>query len=174
MPSAPNEMNEPIDLAPPDPAGPPRVPLRIEEALMAAVMAALCLITFANVVVRYLTNVSFAFTEEYSIWLMVVLTLLGSAAAFASDRHIRVTFLLDWLPPGARRVAELLILAAVALMFALLVRLGGRLAWDEYRFEETSPGLGIPTFLYTMWLPILSAVIVLRVAGRMIRMARRR
>ncbi|MGE0725554.1 MAG: TRAP transporter small permease [Alphaproteobacteria bacterium] len=155
-------------------ASTPRVPLRIEEALMAAVMAALCLITFANVVVRYLTNVSFAFTEEYSIALMVVLTLLGSAVAFATDRHIRVTVLLDRLPPGPRRVAEILVLGAVALMFALLVRLGGRLAWDEYRFEETSPGLGVPTFLYTMWLPILSGVVVLRVAGRIVRVWRRR
>ncbi|MCC7274643.1 MAG: TRAP transporter small permease [Alphaproteobacteria bacterium] len=139
---------------------------------MAAAMAALCLITFANVVVRYFTNISFAFTEEYSIALMVILTLLGSAIAFATDRHIRVTFLLDRLPPRWRRRAEVLVLAAVAAMFVLLVRLGGRMAWDEYRFEETSPGLGIPTFLYTMWLPILSAVILLRVIGRAIRVAR--
>ncbi|BBK35078.1 C4-dicarboxylate ABC transporter permease [Allostella sp. ATCC 35155] len=156
----------------PDPG--PRVPIRIEEALTAAAMAALCLITFGNVVVRYLTNISFAFTEEYSIALMVIVTLLGSAVAFTGDRHIRVTFLLDRLTPGARRWAELLVLAACIVMFALLVRLGGRLAWDEYRFEETSPGLGIPTFLYTMWLPILSAVIVLRLIGRAIRVWRAR
>ena len=32
-------------------------------------------------------------------------------------------------------------LATIA-MFALLVVLGGRLVWDEYRFEVTSPGPG--------------------------------
>lgn len=150
------------------------MPLRIEEALMAAAMAALCLITFGNVVVRYLTNISFAFTEEYSIALMVIVALLGSSVAFATDRHIRVTFLLDRLPPRGRRWAELTVIALCIAMFALLVRLGGRLAWDEYRFEETSPGLGIPSFLYTMWLPILSAVIVLRLVGRAIRVWRGR
>lgn len=152
----------------------PRIPLRIEEALMAAAMAALCLITFGNVVVRYLTNVSFAFTEEYSIALMVIVTLLGSSVAFAADRHIRVTFLIDRLRPAARCWAELLVTAAIAFMFLVLVWLGGRLAWDEYRFEETSPGLGIPSFLYTMWLPILSAVVVLRLAGRAVRVWRAR
>ncbi len=159
-------------LSQPDPVT--RVPLRIEQALMAAAMAALCLITFGNVVVRYLTNISFAFTEEYSIALMVIVTLLGSSVAFAADRHIRVTFVLDRLSPAARRWAELLVIAAVALMFVLLVRLGGRLAWDEYRFEETSPGLGIPSFLYTMWLPILSAVVVLRLVGCAMRVWRGR
>ncbi|BBK40381.1 C4-dicarboxylate ABC transporter permease [Allostella vacuolata] len=153
---------------------PPRVTLKVEEALMAAAMAALCLITFGNVVVRYLTNISFAFTEEYSIALMVIVTLLGASAAFAVDRHIRVTFLIDRLPPPARRWAELLVIGLCILMFVLLVRLGGRLAWDEYRFEETSPGLGIPSFLYTMWLPILSLAVVLRLVGRAVRVWRAR
>ena len=34
-------------------------------------------------------------------------------------------------------------------MFALLLVLGGRLVWDEYRFEVTSPGLGEPQWIYT-------------------------
>ena len=61
----------------------PRVPIKIEEACAALAMALICVITFANVLVRYFTNVSFAFTEEFSIFLMVVLTLFGAAAAFA-------------------------------------------------------------------------------------------
>ena len=42
------------------PANTPRVPIVLEQAIGAAVMAAIACITFANVVVRYLTNVSFA------------------------------------------------------------------------------------------------------------------
>jgi len=152
----------------------PRVPIAVEQALMAAAMAALCLITFANVVARYLTNVSFAFTEEYSIALMVVLALLGSGAAAAADRHIRVTWFVDRLDGGWRVAAELFAQAATTMLFALLVWWGARFAWDEYRFEVTSPGLGVPTWIYTVWLPVLSATILLRVLGRTIRIWRRR
>ncbi len=53
--------------------------------------------------------------------------------------------------------------------FLLLAVLGGRMAWDEYRFEVTSPGLGIPTWLYTVWLPILSVVITGRAIGVIMR-----
>ena len=73
---------------------PPRVPITVEGALGALCMAVLALITFANVVTRYLTDVSIAFTEEYSVAIMVVMTFLGSAAAVAADRHIRVTYFL--------------------------------------------------------------------------------
>jgi TRAP-type C4-dicarboxylate transport system permease small subunit len=39
------------------------------------------------------------------------------------------------------------------------------MAWDDYRFEVTTPALGIPQWIYTVWLPLLSALIVLRVLG---------
>jgi TRAP-type C4-dicarboxylate transport system permease small subunit len=149
-----------------------RVPLKIEEALAAAGMALLALITFANVVFRYATDVSFAFTEEYSIALMVIVTLLGASVAVAGDRHIRIGFFVDRLPPRRRRLFQLLSVAVAVAIFGILVALGGRLAYDEWRFEDTSPGLGVPQWIYTVWLPVLSAVIVLRAVGRGMRVWR--
>jgi TRAP-type transport system small permease protein len=151
-----------------------RVPGGVERALAAAAMGVICLITFANVGVRYFTNYSFAFTEEYSIFLMVVLTLLGSAAATAADRHIRITFILNRLPLPIRPYCEAAGWFAMLLMFVVLVWYGGELAYDNWRFEETSPGLGYPQYLYTMWLPILSAVVAIRVAMRLAASLRRR
>ena len=148
------------------------VPVTLERALAALSMAALCVITFANVVARYLTDVSLAFTEEYSIFLPVVMTLLGSSVAAAADRHIRITFLADKLSPPARRVTELVAWTAALVMFGFLVWYGGRLTYDQWRFEETSPGLGNPQWIYTVWLPLLSAVVGLRIVGRLIRIAR--
>ena len=52
-----------------------RIPLAIEDWLTVLVMAALALITFANVLVRYFTDQSFAWTEEISVFLMIVLSL---------------------------------------------------------------------------------------------------
>src|SRR5215204_6353441 len=111
-------------LAPKEPET--RVPLSIEKGIAALAMAALCLITLGNVIARYLTNYSFAFTEEYSIALMVVVTLLGAGIATAADRQIRITFFVDLLPAELRRWAEVVATIAVNLMFTLLIVLGGR------------------------------------------------
>jgi len=151
---------------------PPRVSDRIEGYLAAAGMAVLCLITFANVVVRYATDVSFAFTEEYSVALMVVVALLGSAAAFAGDRHIRMTYFVEKLPRQTRRWIELVVSTLCFAMFVAIAWFGARLTWDEYRFEVLSPGLGVPQWLYTVALPALSVVIALRILGRFVRVAR--
>ena len=142
----------------------PREAGEVERALAAVVLGAICLITLANVVVRYFTNYSFAATEEISVALMVVLALLGSATAVARRRHIAITILVERLPPPLRRFAEVIAETATLVMFLLLVWLGGELAWDVYRFEETSPAMGWPQWIYTIWLPVLAALIAVRAA----------
>ncbi len=149
-----------------------RIPVKIEENLAGLIIGILALITFANVVVRYLTNFSFAFTEEISIFLMVVMTLVGSSSLMAKASHLNITYFIDKLAPKPRRTARLVATALTGLTFLLLAVLGGRMAWDEYRFEVTSPGLGVPTWIYTVWLPVLSLVIVMRAVGLMVRIAK--
>lgn len=152
----------------------PRVPVRAEEALAAIAMALICLITFANVVVRYTTNVSFAFTEEISVFLMVVLTLFGTAAAFATNRHIRMQFLTGRMSPAPALAAEILVMALSAALFAMLAWYGTRLFADDWKFDTTSPGIGVPQWIYTVWLPVVAALIAARILGRMVRLWRHR
>lgn len=151
---------------------PPRIPVSIEGVIGAAIMGVLALITFANVLVRYFTNVSFAFTEEYSVALMVVMAFLGAAAAFGNDRHIRMTFFTERLAVATARRVEIGVLACCLFIFASIGWLGGWYTWDEYRFEVMSPGLGVPSWQYTVWMPLLSVVICLRILGRAWRVVR--
>jgi TRAP-type transport system small permease protein len=152
--------------APPDPAGHVRVPVELEEALAAAAMALICLISMGNVLARYLTNYSFAFTEEWSVFLLVFMTFVGASAAFATGSHIRITWFLEQLPRPLRWACEVVTLLVTTGLFALVVHYGFEVTWDEWYWGETTPGLGYPAWLYTVWLPILGLAILLRVLGR--------
>ena len=151
-----------------------RVPVAIEEAVAAAAMALIVLITFANVLVRYFTDESFAFTEEFSVFLMVVLAFAGAAAAFAKNSHIRVTFFVERLPLRLTRPVELVVLAVSIALFLAIAGFGTRLVLDDFQYETTSPGIGIPQWLYSVWLPVLATVVSLRIAGRAWRVLRGR
>lgn len=150
-----------------------RVPLKFEEYAAGITIGLLAAITFANVVVRYLTNFSFAFTEEISVFLMVLVALLGGSSVMAKGGHLNIMFLVDRLSPERRRRVVCAAHALSILMFSLLAFFGARMAWDEYRFEVTSPGLGIPTWIYTVWMPVLALAIFGRVIGVMVRAWRR-
>ncbi|WP_144633670.1 TRAP transporter small permease [Bordetella genomosp. 13] len=166
----PAEPVEPIIPPEPDPAV--KVPLAIEDWLAVIVLAALALITFANVLVRYFTDQSFAWTEEISIFLLIVLTMAGGASAFVRNHHIRIEILAD---KGSARRQKLMALAATGCVlgfFVLLTVLSTRLVYDEFIYEETSPAIGVPTWWYSIWMPIMAGAISLRVLGMLRRLLR--
>ena len=136
--------------------------LPVERVVAALAMVAICFISFANVLVRYVSNYSFAFTEEYSTFLLVLMTFVGASVAVARNSHMRVGFFAEF---GRRWRLFCRIVARLAslLMFGLIVWFGSWLTWDQYRFEELSAGLGVPTWIYTMWMPLLSLLIMARI-----------
>ena len=154
------------------PDEPTRVPLKIEDWLTVLIMAALALITFANVLVRYFTNSSFAWTEEFSVFLMILLALVAGSAAVARDRHIRIEYFAEGGSPQRRRRLAQFGALMVALLFGLVAVLSVRLVWDDYKFGETSPGIGVPQWWYSIWLPVVSLGIALRAVGLFIRRTR--
>jgi len=125
-------------------------------------MAALCAITMLNVVSRYVTDQSFAWTEEFSVFLLILTTMAGASAAALRDNHIRIEFFLESGSPARRRTLALGGAALTVLFFLALAFLTGRMAWDDYRFGEISMGLGVPRWWYTAWVPALSILIALR------------
>lgn len=172
MPSSP-PIRPAANAAPsvPPPPADPRA-LRLEDWLTVLVMAALALITFVNVLVRYFTNSSFAWTEEISVFLMIVLALVGGSAAVARDRHIRIEYFAEGGSALRKKRLAQLGAIAVALLFALIAVLSVRVVWDDYRFGETSPGIGVPQWWYSIWLPVFSALIAARAVGLFIRRSR--
>lgn len=150
----------------------PRVPLRIEDWLTVIVMALLALITFANVLVRYFTNESFAWTEEFSVFLMIVLALVAGSASVARNRQIRIEFFSDSGSPARQRTLARFGALMVMLLFTLMAVLSARTVWDDIQYGETSPGIGVPQWWYTLWLPVLSIAIAGRAWGLFLRRGR--
>jgi len=167
----PEALNTPVFEAD-EPDESTRIPLQIEDWLTVIVMGLLALITFANVIVRYFTDQSFAWTEEISIFLMIVLTLVAGSASVARNRQIRIEYFADSGPESRQRALARFGSLMVFALFALIAVLSIRMVWDDIRFDETSPGIGVPRWWYTVWLPILSVAIALRALGLFIRRGR--
>jgi TRAP-type C4-dicarboxylate transport system permease small subunit len=137
---------------------------RLEERVAVVAMALLVLITLGNVISRYFTSESFAWTEEISIALMVVMTLSGAAAAAARDAHIRIEYFYEQSGQG-RRAGLVRFAAWVGVVFFVgLAILFARIVYDEIRFGETSMGLGVPRWWYSVWVPPLCLLIAWRTA----------
>ncbi|MBI5717504.1 MAG: TRAP transporter small permease [Burkholderiales bacterium] len=142
-----------------------RIPVALEEGLAVACMALLVLITLGNVLTRHVVLESFAWTEEISVFLMVVMTLAGTSAAAARDRHIRIEFFYVRGSAPHRRFLRVAGACVAGLLFAVLAVLFARVVADEFRYGETSMGLGVPRWWFTVFSPLLCAAIALRSFG---------
>lgn len=146
---------------------------KLEEALAVACMALLVVITLLNVLTRYFTDASFAWTEELSVLLMVVMALSGASAIALRDRHIRIEFLFNRRTAQGgdlpRRSLELFGCFLSSAVFALMALLFARWVWDQYTFSETSMGLGVPLWWYSLVLPVLCLAISVRALAAFVR-----
>ncbi len=167
---APEEPVEPILPIEVDPAV--KVPLAIEDWLAVILLGTLAVITFMNVLVRYFTDQSFAWTEEISVFLLIVLTMAGGSVAFVRNHHIRIEILAESGSPRRQRILALISSSCVLFFFLLLTVLSIKLVADEFIYEETSPAIGVPTWWYSIWLPIMAAAISLRTLGILRRTAK--
>ncbi len=146
----------------PSPADRPPPRLRPESWLAALALGLIGIISLANVVVRYATDASFAFTEEFSVFLLVLLTLAGASVAIRRQAHIRIALLEDVLPLPLWRLVVVVQTLAVLVVLGLVVWFGGTFALEEYQWDSLSPGLGLPNWWYVIWLPILALAMAWR------------
>ena len=139
-----------------------RPKFRLDALLASLALIIICLISLGNVIVRYTTDASFAFTEEFSVFLLVILTFAGASVAARHNQHIRIELIEHHLPSRLRPLVFVLQWLAGVVVLGLTTWYGSKFALEEYRWHSLSPGLGLPNWIYVVWLPLLSAAILVR------------
>ena len=126
----------------------------------------MALIAFVNVIVRYGSSFSFAWTEELTVNLFVWVVLLGTASVFRNGGNLSMTVLYAACPRCLRLCWLLLGLALGVVFFGALAWYGVLEVLDEYQLESISESLGIPVWWYTVATPVFSLLVIVRMLQR--------
>ena len=89
-----------------------------------ALLAAMAIIIFSNVIVRYSTNQSIEWAEEVARYLMVWLTFLGAGPVLRYGVHIAVDNFQDSLPTQWARAVRLFIAVLLTGFFVFIIWYG--------------------------------------------------
>jgi len=146
-----------------------------EEAGCAGLLFVMATLAFVNVLTRYFTNISLAFSEEIEVSLLVYLTMLGTAVGFKRRLHLGLVFLAQRLPRRAQRWLGVGNAVLASGLFLALLYFSVRQIQDEIAMATTSEALAIPQWWYTLGLPLGSIIIVARIiqaSGRALREVR--
>lgn len=100
----------------------------IEEGFIAITLGLMTIITFANVIARYVFNSNILWALEVTVFLFAWLVLIGASYGVKKTFHIGVDVVVAMLPPRIRYLLTL-ISAAACIVFTLLLLKG---SWDYW------------------------------------------
>ena len=107
----------------------------IEETSIAACLGLMTLITFANVVARYIFNSNILWALELTVFLFAWLVLMGASYAVKKHIHIGVDVVINAVSPELRKIFAILSVAA-CLAFSILLLIGSWNYWYPFITER--------------------------------------
>ncbi len=135
--------------------------VRVNQAILIALLAAMSVIVFANVMLRFLTDVSIVWAEEAARYMMIWLTFLGMGLVYRYGGHLAVDNLQDALAPRFARALRVLILLLVAGFGLLMMWIGANHV--DRTWVQTTPVLQLPFGLVYTAMPLGAALLILHV-----------
>ena len=145
---------------------------RLEETLIAVLMASATLVIFGAVAHRYLAGVPYvqdlvlkldvSWAQELCIFMFVWMAKFGAAYGVRQGIHVGVDVLVRKLPPPQRRAMTLLALLCGALFTGVVATLGANFVWRMGHTDQTSADLEVPMWIVYLCVPLGSSLMSFR------------
>jgi len=145
---------------------------RLEEILIAALMAAATLLIFVAVVHRYAVGVPFLYpffspihlswAQELCIYMFVWMAKFGAAYGVRTGIHVGVDVLVNLLRPEIRKWVILFGLLGGVLFTAVIGTMGARFVIALSQTDQVSPDLELPKWIVFLAIPLGSYLMCFR------------
>jgi C4-dicarboxylate transporter DctQ subunit len=139
-----------------------RIVNELEEGFIALLFAAMTLVTFSQVVARYLFNTGVVWALELTVYLFAWLVLFGMSYCVKVHAHLGVDALVKLFSSPTQRVFGLLAVAAGLIYGAILLIGSWEYVWKLFRIGIESEDLPIPQWVPMAILPLGVALLMLR------------
>ena len=117
---------------------------RLEEGLIALILGIMTVMTFANVVARYVFNTNIFYALELTVFLFAWLVLIGASYAVKKTLHLGVDAIVNMAAAPTRRLLAYVVVA-VCLAYSFLLLKGSWDYWAPYANLQPTTGRWFPT-----------------------------
>lgn len=114
--------------------------VRAINLLIALALAAMVVLVFGNVVLRYVFNSGITVSEELSRWLFIWITFLGAVAALKENAHLGTDMLVSRLPVKGKKVC--MVLGQVLMLYLTWLFLAGSYKQMVINWDVEAPVTG--------------------------------
>jgi C4-dicarboxylate transporter DctQ subunit len=145
---------------------------RLEEILIASLMAAATLIIFVAVLQRFAVgvpllyplvyNINLTWAQELCIYMFIWMAKFGAAYGVRTGIHVGVDVLINMLDQTWRKRVVLFALFCGALFTAIVGTMGAKFVIELYPTDQVSPDMEIPSWLVYLCIPLGSYLMCFR------------
>ena len=139
-----------------------RVVNELEEGLIALLFAAMTLVTFSQVVARYVFNTGVVWALELTVYLFAWLVLFGMSYGVKVHAHLGVDAFVKLFASRTQRVFGLLVVAAGLVYGGILLTGSWQYVWKLFKIGIESEDLPIPQWVPMTILQIGTALLMFR------------
>lgn len=133
-----------------------------EEIVVIIALTVMTVLTFSNVVTRYVFNFSMNFAEEISTYSFVLLSLFGASIALKRGAHLGFTLLAEHVPSIVARIFEIISALSGVLFAGVIFRYGISMVITQFERGQLSLGVQIPEWIYGSFVPLGAFFLLLR------------
>jgi len=127
---------------------------KLEEYFLVVTMAAMVLIIFLQIIMRYVFNNSLTWSEEITRYIFLWQIWVGVSFAVKSSKHIRVDIIKDFLSAKGKVIIEMVATVIWLAFGVFLFYRAGIVTSKVYTSGQLAPATQIP-----MWIPYLSVFV---------------
>jgi C4-dicarboxylate transporter DctQ subunit len=145
---------------------------RLEEILIASLIAAATLLIFVAVVQRYAVGISFLYpifyhinltwAQELCVYMFVWMAKFGAAYGVRTGIHVGVDVVVNMLEPSPRKKVVMFGLLCGALFTFVVGTMGAKFVIELYPTDQVSPDLELPRWIVFLCVPLGSYLMCFR------------
>lgn len=133
----------------------------LEKIITSLVLVFVTVLTFANVVVRKLSDSQFAWTEELVINLFILLIMMGCGLCAREGSLISLSLIFDRLKVGGKKVFVAIITLVNTAFWVILLKTGIDKVASQIASGKRTSSLNWPEWVFTIFLPIGAVFLIL-------------
>lgn len=134
------------------------------EYLYMAMTAAMVLVIFLQVICRYCFNHALPWPEEVARFLFCLSCYIALPISMRGDANLRITILLDNLPPRPKKWLNMVCSCINILFFILFCYLAEDIAWQIRDLGQTAISMPFPIWIIWVGIAVCAALAALQAA----------
>jgi C4-dicarboxylate transporter, DctQ subunit len=140
------------------------------EYFSVVVFAVIIFFGASQVVMRYVFNSSLSWSEEAIRYLFICVFFVAASMGMRTDEHVSIDVLTARLPRGLQRILYLATRGLVAFLLVVLIVVG--IQYCRITVDSYSPAMEIPFALVYASIPLGSALMLVALVYRLLRIIR--